>query len=479
MSSDERPSAPPPDSAGQRQARRSEQHPDALPAASHAGQPQTGRARLRLSRANVEHLLANVGSPADLNLRGLDLRQADLSALDLSGARLDGAQLQGAHLNATRLAGASLRGAELKDAQLAQADLARALLDDAHLEAADLTGASLVDARLDGADLSGARLTGAALQGASLVRAHLAHANLAGVRLRGAHLDEATLWGAILRDAELDGAHFSGADLHDADLNGAFFAGCALGDADLALLRWEPLHAGEEMVAARSPLRERPEAYRAAADAYRRLRQACTAQGLYDRAGELYRREMRMRQRAHGYEAWLTLWQVPLLGWLIRGGAIAGVALAVLALYLLRPLRRAARPLAAPAEHALRVLRMTAAALARPWRPVTRWAWHAALEVLCGHGERVGRVLVAAAVVIVGMAFVYLRLGQLTEADGHTVTSFWHALYFSAASFSSIGYATFAPNAVGLAKWLGVVESFTGNFLLALFLVTFTRKLTR
>ena len=63
--------------------------------------------------------------------------------------------------------------------------------------------------------------------------------------------------------------------------------------------------------------------------------------------------------------------------------------------------------------------------------------------------------------------------------DGATVTSFWHALYFSACSFSSIGYAAFAPNAHGLAKWLGVCESLTGNFLLALFLVTFTRKLTR
>jgi Ion channel len=88
-------------------------------------------------------------------------------------------------------------------------------------------------------------------------------------------------------------------------------------------------------------------------------------------------------------------------------------------------------------------------------------------------------VVIAAAIVIVGMALMYLRLGQLTEQDGTTVTSFFHALYFSACSFSSIGYAAFAPNAHSLAKWLGVAESLTGNFLLALFLVTFTRKLTR
>ena len=80
---------------------------------------------------------------------------------------------------------------------------------------------------------------------------------------------------------------------------------------------------------------------------------------------------------------------------------------------------------------------------------------------------------------MLAMAAVYLRLGQLTEPNGHVVTSYWHALYFSACSFSSIGYAAFAPNASGLSKWLGVAESFLGNFLLALFLVTFTRKLTR
>lgn len=344
------------------------------------------------------------------------------------------------------------------------------------MEAADLRGAILTGAYLEDADLSGAHLEGASLQGARMSHTHLAHAFLDGAHLRGAHLDEATLWGASLRGVELDGGHFTGADMHDAVLDGAFFAGCMLVDADLALVRWSSLRAGEELAAMQAPLLERPEAFRLAGDAYRRLRQACAAQGLYDRAGELYRKEMRMRQRALGTEAWIGLLRLPVLGILVRVASVVALVLAM-------GLRRLAQVVAHPLHPALTPVRKVAAflggGLARVWRPGVRWLWHVALEALCGYGERVGRVLVAAALVMIGMALVYLRLGQLTEQDGTIVTSFWHALYFSACSFSSIGYAAFAPNAHGLAKWLGVAESFTGNFLLALFLVTFTRKLTR
>ncbi len=435
-------------------------------------------APVRLTRADVERMLA--AAPANaVDLRGADLRHADLSGLHLSGMNLHGARLDGASLEDTDLRAADLGGAHLPGARMTRTDLTEAQLEHAYLEGADLRGATLIEAHLDHADLSGAHLEKAALQGAHLRAAHLAHARLDGAHLRGAHLDEATLWGATLYGAELEGGHFSGADFHDADLNGAFFAGCILADADLALARWKTLRAGEEVVAAQVPVAERPEQYQAAADAYRRLRQACAAQGLYDRAGDLYRREMRMRQAALACETLWALWTMPALG---------SVARLVAATYQLstRLYGRAMRPVAAPLRRMAAIVRRVSAlarafteALARLVRPGVRWAWHVILEVLCGYGERVGRVIVVGGAVMLGMALVYLRLGQLTEVDGRTVTSFWHALYFSACSFSSIGYAAFAPNAHGLAKWLGVAESFTGNFLLALFLVTFTRKLTR
>ena len=55
----------------------------------------------------------------------------------------------------------------------------------------------------------------------------------------------------------------------------------------------------------------------------------------------------------------------------------------------------------------------------------------------------------------------------------------WISLYFSGASFTALGYASWAPQLDSWVKYLGVVESFLGVFLIALFLVTFTRKMTR
>jgi uncharacterized protein YjbI with pentapeptide repeats len=432
----------------------------------------------RLGRADVERLLA-ADAPRPVDLRGADLRQADLSNLDLSGAHLEEAHLDGARLEHCLLRGAYLQRAQLPGAHLAQADLTRAQMDESNLETADLRGAILTDARLPRAQMSGAQLDGAALQGAQLNNAHLAHVSLAGARLRGAHLEEATLWGVRLDAAELDGAHFSGADLSDAALDGAFLASCGLADADLAQLRWDGLRVGEDRAAQRASLRERPEAYRAAADAYRRLRQACAAQGLYDRAGEMYRHEMRMRQRAHGYDALLALARAPVVHPPLRGALILGLTLAVPIMVLLRILARPLRLLAGIGTILLRIGGALRASWRQLWKPAVSFVWYLVLEVLCGYGERIGRVVIAGVLVMVTMALVYLRLGQLTEPTGGAVTSYWHALYFSTCSFSSIGYAAFSPNASGLTKWLGVAESFTGNFLLALFLVTFTRKLTR
>jgi uncharacterized protein YjbI with pentapeptide repeats len=409
----------------------------------------------RLNRDDIVRLCAaRPGEP--LELAGRDLRHADLREMDFSEAHL---------------AGADLRGALLDGARLNRADLTAAVLDDARLVGADLRHARLVGASLRQAELSGAHLEQALLHGAHLEGAHLPHARLDGARLRDAHFDGATLWGASLRSAELDGGHFAGADLHEVDLDGAYFAGSALADADLAQARWGDRHAGEELVARQAPLAERAEHYLVAADAYRRLRQACSAQGLYGRAGELYRSEMRMRQAYYAWEAARGLSAAPVVGGAVRG--VVGY---------LDSWRARRAPATDPDTRADQHPSMLDAPR-RAWRatvrPLTRWLWHVTLETLCGHGERVGRVLVAASVVILGMALVYLRLGQLTEANGAVVTSFWHALYFSACSFSSIGYAAFAPSAAGLAKWLGVAESLSGNFLLALFLVTFTRKLTR
>ena len=96
-----------------------------------------------------------------------------------------------------------------------------------------------------------------------------------------------------------------------------------------------------------------------------------------------------------------------------------------------------------------------------------------ALRFLYGYGERPLRVVVAAAAVILGFALVHCLPGVLTGG-------FWSALYYSAVSFTALGYGGWAPEPQGWAgRFLGAGESFMGVFMIALFLVTFTRKMTR
>jgi hypothetical protein len=94
------------------------------------------------------------------------------------------------------------------------------------------------------------------------------------------------------------------------------------------------------------------------------------------------------------------------------------------------------------------------------------------LRSLYGYGERPERVIGWAAAVILGLAFAYLLPGVLTGG-------FRDALYYSAVSFTALGYGWAAEPQGWAGRFLGVGESLLGVFMMALFLVTFTRKMTR
>jgi len=96
-----------------------------------------------------------------------------------------------------------------------------------------------------------------------------------------------------------------------------------------------------------------------------------------------------------------------------------------------------------------------------------------ALGTLYGYGERPERVIGWAAAVVFGLALVHLAFGTVSGG-------FLDALYYSAVSFPALGYGAWAPHPQGWAgRFLGAGESFLGVFMMALFLVTFTRKMTR
>jgi len=91
-----------------------------------------------------------------------------------------------------------------------------------------------------------------------------------------------------------------------------------------------------------------------------------------------------------------------------------------------------------------------------------------------GHGEGWKRLLFGWIVgVIFALAAAYYFWGSFSSS------SFWDTLYYSATSFSALGYGNWAPQPTGWAKGMGAAEAIIGVFMMALLLVTFVRKWTR
>jgi hypothetical protein len=74
------------------------------------------------------------------------------------------------------------------------------------------------------------------------------------------------------------------------------------------------------------------------------------------------------------------------------------------------------------------------------------------------------------AVLLLLFAAAYYFGGNLEPLD---------SLYYSAVSFTALGYGQWAPEPTGWVKGLGAFEAFIGVFMMALFLITFVRKMIR
>ncbi len=110
------------------------------------------------------------------------------------------------------------------------------------------------------------------------------------------------------------------------------------------------------------------------------------------------------------------------------------------------------------------------------WRSQSTFRHRLALEMsrlFFGYGERWNRILIWMAAVLFGLAGAYHLWGSFSSS------SFLDTLYYSAVSFTALGYGQWAPQPTGWAKALGAAEAFIGVSMMALLLVTFVRKWTR
>ena len=234
--------------------------------------------------------------------------------------------------------------------------------------------------------------------GVNLKRAKLQGARLVSIDLRGANLWRANLQEAELRLADLQGAHLGyanlqGAELWLANLQGAFFSGLRLDHTEMARGSLG-LAIGEELEGR----------YSQARDAYLRLKQNFDDLGDYSASSWAYHKERQMEKACNA--PW-------------RAKDIYGKV----------------------------ELRDTSARRASAWHPRALWfytrhtlKWLADwfVELLCGYGESLWRVLAWMLLVIIGFAAYYQVSHAVLTNSQDAATSLWDHLIFSLGAFTTL-----------------------------------------
>jgi len=107
----------------------------------------------------------------------------------------------------------------------------------------------------------------------------------------------------------------------------------------------------------------------------------------------------------------------------------------------------------------------------------TRWISFIFGDMLCKYGISFVRVFIWSLVIIIGCAVIYRETNSLMFLNASVPTTFADAIYFSASTFTTLGYGDF--HVIGHSRFLSGLESFSGAILMSLFTVIAARKIIR
>jgi uncharacterized protein YjbI with pentapeptide repeats len=97
---------------------------------------------------------------------------------------------------------------------------------------------------------------------------------------------------------------------------------------------------------------------------------------------------------------------------------------------------------------------------------------------LCGYGERPGRVIISAIMLVLAYSFMYTYLNAVMKRGFIDYTpNFLENIYFNIVTFTTLGYGDYAPKQTF--QLLATSEAFIGAFMIALFVLVFGRKMLR
>ncbi len=104
------------------------------------------------------------------------------------------------------------------------------------------------------------------------------------------------------------------------------------------------------------------------------------------------------------------------------------------------------------------------------------WILLSLSSMIWGYGERPERTILAAAGIVVAAAALYAT-GLLNDGNGCVCPGFFQSLYYSAVTFTTLGYGDIVP--CGLNKAVAMIEAFCGIFIIPLFIIGLSRKYLR
>lgn len=247
-----------------------------------------------------------------------------------------------------------------------------------------------------------------------------------GYQCRGAdfyraNLSDAHFFGLDLRGSSLMKAKLVGANLHCAKLGGCNLLGAELARAKLENIEWGQ-YLKQELEAKQSRRQRRSQQaaqlYQEAEEVCRNIRKQCEKQGLFEMAGDFFKREMRFRR-----------YQMPRFS----TKRIISKLVDLFCGYGEDPLRVVGFSIFLIVVCALAYFFLDTTGAHPIYEGVTGWQFY--------------------------------------------VLEFFNSLYFSVVTFTTLGYGDISP--VGVARFIAACEAFLGSFTMALFVVVFVKKMTR
>jgi hypothetical protein len=99
------------------------------------------------------------------------------------------------------------------------------------------------------------------------------------------------------------------------------------------------------------------------------------------------------------------------------------------------------------------------------------------MNVLCGYGEKPYRIILTAFLTILSFAALYSSFGTVQMSCNPSYAMRWYDyIYYSAITFTTVGYGDFVPKATLAFRMMAAAEAFCGVFVTGLFIFTLARK---